>query len=94
MSADRLIVTIKADGETLNHMAGINYSSLCGIDSDSPLIENYPVETPKGAKIDCRICIGIWLECRNYRKSYMDNVIVNEMIEDDQHPHLIGGESS
>lgn len=50
----------------LPHSTG-NYDTLCGMDADDPAIEHFPAEVPKGAKVDCPDCKGLWEVAKRFR---------------------------
>ncbi len=67
------LVAITIDGETQIHAAnttGLNYASLCGLDGgrdgDTSAGQS-PARLPKGAKIDCPLCVELWKAWRAFR---------------------------
>lgn len=67
--ADRYI-TINADGETRTHAFGDpggNYATLCGLSSDDDM--NHIVPTPKGQRINCPSCFGVFQLAHGFKRS-------------------------
>jgi hypothetical protein len=65
-------IAIKIDDTITVHAAGDaggGYDSLCGIDANDPAIGHSEVDVPRGAKIDCDICKGHFLQWKSLRKS-------------------------
>lgn len=66
-------VAIMQYGELSVHMAHQNGNSmtLCGLDGDDPggTVDQTTVPVPRGARIDCAACYGIWREAKRYRAS-------------------------
>jgi hypothetical protein len=63
-------VAILHEGVTtihLPHSTG-DYATLCGEDGDDPMpdVDSVEIDVPKGAKVDCRHCLGIWQVCKKY----------------------------
>ena len=70
------IVGVLTDNEMMFHLpaSGVsNYDSLCGIDADDPAIgHNGFVNVPKGQKVNCASCKGIYLLIRDLKVRVTD----------------------
>lgn len=56
-------VAVSIDGNVGIHApsgAGPDYSTLCGVDPDDPVIGHYHAKVPRGVKIDCDQCRAIY----------------------------------
>ena len=73
----RNLITVKVGDEVANHFPDIsgNYATLCGMDGDDPTHEvgQETIPTPKNAKVNCRLCSSIYLLCREYPKSILED---------------------
>jgi hypothetical protein len=51
----------------LPHRTG-DYATLCNEDGDDPMpeVDLVEVDVPKGSKVNCVSCIGIWQVCKKY----------------------------
>ena len=60
MSGRPAFVAIALEGKVEVHAPGLgSYATLCGLDGDDPDAGQSPAELKRGAKIDCKDCIGI-----------------------------------
>jgi hypothetical protein len=47
--------------------------TICGTAADDPGVDHEPCGVPPGAKIDCKECIAIIRECRQFREKDFEN---------------------
>lgn len=70
------IPCIEIDGKLTTHMGSADgdYATLCGLDGDDQNwhVNQIPVETPIGAKINCVQCWDIFNTARKYKYSDFD----------------------
>lgn len=69
--SDELYSAAMIDGELTIHIAPGDapgdYSTLCGVDANDPSVGHEPADVPRGAKITCKACFGIWKAARLVR---------------------------
>ncbi len=67
----REFVAIEIDGKLTIHADDPtgNYATLCGCDGDDPIVGQIVAVVPRGRKINCQHCYGIWLKSREYKAS-------------------------
>jgi hypothetical protein len=68
------LVAINVGGSVEVHACGReipgDYDTLCGVDANDPAIGHFGiVDLPKGAKIDCQQCRGIFEATRALRRT-------------------------
>lgn len=58
-----------------------NSATLCGLDGDDPnrAIQQEWVDVPKGAKVNCRLCWGIFQTCKAFTARDFDAAAKGEL---------------
>jgi hypothetical protein len=65
-------VAVESDGIVEVHLpasATGNYLTLCGLDGDDSAVGQHPAEVPRGARVTCAGCRGIWQTAKQFRDS-------------------------
>jgi hypothetical protein len=69
-------VAILSDGIIEVHFPDVtgNYATLCGMDGndDDPMVDQHPSRIPKGQKVNCKMCIGIYDVTHKYTEKDID----------------------
>lgn len=73
MSRFVIVTMLEEGGEEFVHLpngaSASDYVTLCGLDGGVAGSEQCTREAPKGVKVNCPACRGIWQLCRDFRKT-------------------------
>lgn len=73
MSKFVIVTMLEVNNEEFIHIrngsGASDYTTLCGLDGGVSSSEQSQRAAPKGAKVNCAACLGIWKKCKEVRKS-------------------------
>lgn len=67
------MISIEIDGVVEHHIEPVDssaYATICGLDGNDG--DQFTVDTPKGAKINCDSCVAIWQACKGTPKRMIE----------------------